>query len=182
MKITRSLTLFLVCLTALAVSAEAQKTTTKKPVRRTTPTSTKTSSTLPPLEVRAARVKVSNQLYNVSAFLQRLGPISQNIEALDNDARTKKIKKESIDQNEASKQKVVTALRTLRDGLVSLESEFRTKPDLKKYLPTIQGISDLAGQSIDSAMAGKFVASNAPLRTVQQKLNDTLTAMPNAEL
>ena len=179
MKITRSLTLFMVCLTALAISAEAQST--KKPVRRTTPVSNKTS-TLPPLEVRAARVKVSNQLYNINAFLQRLGPISQNIEALDNDAKTKKIKKESIDQNEATKQKVITAIRTLRDGLVSLESEFRTKPDLKRYLPTIQGISDLAGQSVDSATAGKFVAANAPLRSVQQKLNDTLTAMPNAEL
>ena len=181
MKITRSLTLFLVCLTALAVSAQAQQATTKKPVRRTTPVSNKTS-TLPPLEVRAARVKVSNQLYNLAAFLERLGPISQNIEALDKDAKTKKIKKESIDQNEAAKQKVITAIRGLRDGLVNLESEFRTKPDLKRYLPTIQGISDLAGQSIDSATAGRFVAANAPLRTVQQKLNDTLTAMPNAEL
>lgn len=181
MKITRILSLILIGLTALAISAEAQKTTTTKPARRTTPVSNKTSM-LPPLEVRAARVKVSNQLYNLSAFLERLGPISQNIEALDKDARTKKIKKESIDQNEAAKQKVITAIRGLRDGLVSLESEFRTKPDLRKYLPTIQGISDLAGQSIDSAVAGKFVAANAPLRSVQQKLSDTLTAMPNAEL
>lgn len=180
MKITRILSLFLVCLTALAVSAEAQKTSTKKPVRRTTPVNK--VSTLPPLEVRAARVKVSNQLYNLGAFLERLGPITQNIEAVDKDAKAKKVKKESIDQNEAAKQKVITAIRGVRDGLVSLESEFRTKPDLKKYLPTIQGISDLAGQSIDSAMAGKFVAANAPLRSVQQKLNDTLTAMPSAEL
>jgi L-fucose isomerase-like protein len=118
----------------------------------------------------------------LGAFLERLGPITQNIEAVDKDAKAKKVKKESIDQNEVAKQKVITAIRGVRDGLVSLESEFRTKPDLKKYLSTIQGISDLAGQSIDSAMAGKFVAANAPLRSVQQKLNDTLTAMPSAEL
>jgi hypothetical protein len=66
--------------------------------------------------------------------------------------------------------------------MVKLESEFKVKPDLRKYLPMIQGISDLAGQSEASAIAGKFVAANAPLKTVQQKLNDTLTAMPNAEL
>ena len=137
---------------------------------------------MPPLEVRAARVKVSNQLYNLKAFVERLGPVAQNIEAVDNDARTKKIKKESIDQNEAAKQKVVTAIRGLREGLMNLETEFRTKPDLRRYLPSIQGISDLAGQSVDSAVAGKFVASVTPLRTVQQKLNDTLALMPNVEL
>jgi len=182
MKITRSLTLLLVLTTALAVSASAQKTAKKQPAHRTPTTNTKTSSTLPPLEVRAARVKVSNQLYNLTAFVNRFGPIAQNIEALDNDARNNKIKKESIDKNESDKQKVIAALRGLHDGLVSLESEFRTKPDLKRYLPNIQGISDLAGQSIDSATAGKFVAANTSLRNVQQKLNDTLTAMPNAEL
>ena len=65
---------------------------------------------------------------------------------------------------------------------MNLETEFRTKPDLKKYLPSLQGISDLAGQSVDSATAGKFVASVTPLRSVQQKLNDTLALMPNVEL
>ncbi|HYJ91558.1 MAG TPA: hypothetical protein VEV84_09635, partial [Pyrinomonadaceae bacterium] len=64
----------------------------------------------------------------------------------------------------------------------SLETDFRTKPDLKQYLPSIQGISDLAGQSLDSAIAGKFVASVSPLRSVQQKLNDTLALIPNVEL
>ena len=179
MKTLGSFTFFLLLTTLFAGAALAQKTTTRRPVPRPTPVK---NSTLPPLEVRAARVKVSNQLYNLKAFVERLGPIAQNIEAVDNDARTKKIKKESIDQNEASKQKVITAIRGLREGLLNLETEFRTKPDLKKYLPSIQGISDLAGQSVDSAVAGKFVASVTPLRTVQQKLNDTLALMPNAEL
>jgi hypothetical protein len=87
-----------------------------------------------------------------------------------------------VDKNTADKQKVIAAIRGLRDGMVKLESEFRVKPALKKYLPTIQGISELAGQSETSAIAGSFVAANAPLRTLQQKLNDTLSAMPNAEL
>jgi hypothetical protein len=180
MKTLRSFTLFLLFVTLFAGFAVAQKTTSKRPVPRPTPTS-KTSK-IPPLDVRAERVKVSNQLYNLKAFVERLGPVAQNIEALDNDARTKKIKKESIDQNEAAKQKVVTAIRGLREGLVSLETDFRTKPDLKQYLPSIQGISDLAGQSLDSAIAGKFVASVSPLRSVQQKLNDTLALIPNVEL
>jgi hypothetical protein len=179
MKMTRYL--FLVfAMAALSLGAHAQ--TTKRPVRKTTPAASRTTSTLPPLDVRAARVKVSNQQANVSAFIQRLGTVGQAIEALDVELRTKRLNKESIDKNNADKQKVIAAIRGLRDGMVKLESEFRVKPALKKYLPTIQGISDLAGQSEASAIAGKFVAANAPLRTIQQKLTDTLAAMPNAEL
>jgi hypothetical protein len=179
MKITTYL--FLVfAMTLLSLGVYGQ--TTKRPVKKTTPAMTKTTSTLPPLDVRAARVKVSNQQANVSAFVQRLGPIAQAIEALDVELRTKRLNKESVDKNNADKQKVIAAIRGLREGMVKLESEFRVKPALKKYLPTIQGISDLAGQAETSAIAGKFVAANAPLRSLQQKLTDTLTAMPNAEL
>lgn len=178
MKITRYLILALAVTTFFSMAAYGQKT--KRPVKRTT-TAPKTT-TLPPLDVRAARVKVSNQLANVSAFVSRLGPIAQAIEALDAEAKAKPVKKESLDKNTADKEKVVAAIRGLREGMVKLESEFRVKPVLKKYLSTIQGISILAGQSEDSAIAGRFVAANTPLRTLQQKLNDTLAAMPNAEL
>ena len=176
MKITKYLVFAAALATLFSISAFGQ---TKRPVRRTTPVK---ASTLPPLEVRAARVKVSNQQTNVSLFVSRFGPIAQAIEAVDAEAKTKKLKKESLDKNAADKQKVIAAIRNLREGMVKLESEFRVKPALKKYLPTIQGISTLAGQSEDSAVAGKFVASNAPLRTIQQKLTDTLAAMPNVEL
>jgi hypothetical protein len=178
MKITRTLLLAFAGIALLAVGADAQGT--KRPAKRKAPA--QKVATLPPLDVRAARVKVSNQLANVGAFVSRLGPIAQAIEALDAEAKTRKLNKESLDKNVADKQKVVTAIRGLREGMVKLESEFRVKPVLKKYLPTIQGISDLAGQSEASAIAGRFVAANDPLKTIQQKLNDTLVALPNIEL
>ena len=157
----------------------------RRPVKRTTTpkTTTPKAATLPPLDVRAARVKVSNQLANISAFVKLFGPIAQAIEALDTEAKTnKRLSKQSLDKNTADKQNVVAAIRGLREGMVKLESEFRVKPALKRYLLNIQGISDLAGQSEASAIAGRFVAANTPLRSIQQKLNDTLVAMPNAEL
>lgn len=178
MKITRYLFLATVAVSLFAAGAYGQGT--RRPVKRsTTPSKT---STLPPLDVRAARVKVSNQLANVSAFTQRLGPIAQAIEALDVELKTRRLNKEAVDKNNADKQKVIAAIRGLREGMMKLESEFRVKSALKKYLPTIQGISDLAGQAETSAIAGNFVTANDPLRTVQQKLSDTLAAMPNAEL
>lgn len=180
MKITRFLLAAISLMTVFAVIASAQRTTSRKTTRSTT--AVKTTTTLPPLDVRAARVTVSNQLANISAFVERLGPIAQAIEAIDAESKTKKLKQESLDKNAADKKKVIAAIRGLREGMVKLESEFRVKPTLKKYLPTIQGISDLAGQSETSALAGKFVSANTPLRSIQQKLNDTLVAMPNAEL
>lgn len=178
MKFTRYLLLALAAISLFSFAVQAQKSG-----KRTTKASTtKSTAALPPLDVRAARVKVSNQQTNVGLFLERLGPIAQAIEALDAEAATKKLKQESLDKNASDKKKVVAAIRGLREGMVKLESEFRVKPVLKKYLPTIQGISELAGQAETSAIAGKFVAANVPLRTIQQKLNDTLAAMPNAEL
>ena len=177
---TRYLILTVAATALLCVTAQAQRTPNRRTTPRTTPA--KTSATLPPLDVRAARVKVDNQFVNVRVFIERLGPIAQALEALDAEARTKKLSKQTLDKQAADKQKVIAAIRGLRDGMVKLESEFRVKPALKKYLPTIQGISDLAGQSETSAIAGKFVAANTPLRSVQQKLSDTLAAMPNAEL
>ena len=79
---------------AAGVSTYGQKTRSKRPVPRPTPTKTtvvKNSATLPPLDVRAARVKVSNQVSNVDRFISVMGPIAQSIEALDSEARSRKV-------------------------------------------------------------------------------------------
>jgi hypothetical protein len=171
MRIARILTVLLIFLTCFTISAEAQRT--KRPVPRPTPTPKPVINA----DVAAAKQKVSNQLSNINRFVDILGPIAQSIEATDKDAKTRRLSKAAIAANEANKQKVITAIRNLRAGLVSLETEFRTKPILSKYFLQIQGISNLAAQSEDSALAGKFVASKDPLRTIAQKLTDTMAAM-----
>jgi len=163
--------LLLLALFTGAVDAQKKtyKTTAKKPA---------TTKTIPPLDVRAAREKVDNQLANVNKFVEVLGPIAQGIETLDQSSKTRRLSKATIDQNEANKQKVITAIRNLKAGLTTLETEFRTKGTLQKYLPRIQGITDLAAHSEDMAIAGKFVASKEPLRSAAQKLTDTLAVIP----
>ena len=79
--------------TALAQKKTSARTTTAKS------SAPKTTSTLPPLDVRAARVKVSNQASNVAQFINIMGPIAQSIEALDGEARTRKIAQASADAN-----------------------------------------------------------------------------------
>lgn len=167
--------LSLLMLALFAGAANAQRKTTKKsPVKK--PAVTKTI--VPPLDVRAAREKVDNQLANVNRFIDVLGPIALGIETLDESAKAKPLPKATTDRNEANKQKVIAAIRNLKAGLSDLESEFRTKIALQKYLPSIQGITDLTSQSEDSAIAGKFVAAKEPLRDAAKKLTDTLAILP----
>lgn len=124
-------------------------------------------------DVADAKQKTENQLSNVNRFIEVLGPVAQNIEDLDRQNRIKPLPKDVYAKNEVNKKKVIAALRNLRAGLVSLETDFRTKPVLKKFLPNIQGISELAARAEDDMLASKFVAAKDPLRGVAQKLSDT---------
>ena len=173
MKLIRFLAVFSILLLTFVVSASAQKS--KRPVPRATPTPARPY--VNPV-VSVAKTQVSNQLYNVNVFVDRLGPIAVSIENADRDAAAGKLKKELQDKNNLYKQKTVAAIRGLRDGLVSLETDFRTKAPLSPYLSKIQGVGALCSQSEDKAIAGQFVAAKDPLRQIAQKLNDTLASMP----
>ncbi len=162
-------------LVLLAGSGYAQKKTAKKPAPKKPAA---TTTIVPPLDVRAAREKVSIQADNLNRFVDVLGPIAQGIEDLDQSAKTKPLPPKTAEKNKANKQKVIEAIRNMRAGLAVLETEFRTKATLKKYLTTIEGISDLSAESEDSAIAGKFVASKDPLRDIAKKLADTLAVLP----
>ena len=51
---------------------------------------------IPPLDVRAAREKVDNQLANVNRFVDVLGPIAQGIATLDESGKTKRLPKATL--------------------------------------------------------------------------------------
>ncbi len=153
-----------------AGSADAQR---RKPAPKPTPPRV----TVDPV-VSSAKQKVANQLHNVNVFVERLGPIAVALENADREAGAGRLKREDMAANEKNKQSTIDAIRVMRAALVSLESEFRTKPQLTRYLPKLEGISGLAADSEDSAIAGKFVVSKDPLREVGLKLNDTVLTMP----
>ncbi len=174
MKVFRKAFLMVLAGFLFAASADAQKKTTPK---KTTAKKTVTA-VVPPLEVRAAREKVTIQFDNLNLFVAVLGPIAQAIEDFEVSFRTKRPTPKAAEQNEANKQKVIEAIRNWQSVLSGLETEFRTKPDLKKYLPSIEGVTELAAQAEDSAIAGKFVLAKEPLRVAAQRLSDTLAVMP----
>lgn len=149
----------------------------KKPVRKTPVTKTPVT-VVPPLDVRAAREKTDNQLANVNTFVDKLGTVAPALETAIADQAAGKLKPETSQKIDAARGNLVVSIRNLKVGLSLLEADFKTKTALAKYLPTIQGITDLTTQSEDFALAGKFVAAKDPLRTVAQKLTDTLAILP----
>lgn len=159
----------------LAGAADAQRRAVRKPAARKI---SATHKVVPPLEVRVVREKVGNQLSNVNDFVNKLGTIAQGLEVADTDAKAGNLSSKTAAKIEAKKKEIVEAIRNIKVGLTNLESEFRTKPALQKYLTSIQGITDLAAQAEDSAIAGKFVVAKEPLRSIAKKLTDTLGSMP----
>lgn len=160
---------------SLAGAAAAQKKPTKKPAPKKPAPAVKV---LPPLDVRAAREKVDIQLSNVNDFVTKFGPIAEALEMAEADRVAGKLTAKTAASIEASKLKLVETIRGMRKGLSDLESEFRTKASLQKYLPNIQGITELVERSEDYAIAGKFVMAKDPLRDISAKLTDTLAVLP----
>ena len=174
MKTIRFLAIFLAVLGFFSVTANAQK---KRPVKKPVP---KPAVVTPAAfgEVRAAKDKVSNQIKNITSFVQMLPPFAQSIEALDKEAKIKKLRQSSIDLNKKMKRDLIQAMRNFRAGLSALETDFRTKPALRKYLLKIEGIAAYSAQSEDLAVAGRFSEAGRPLTSAAGKLTNTLAVMP----
>jgi hypothetical protein len=169
-------TLFAISLSIFATTGEAQRT--RRPAPRPTPKPTPVKTTPTNAVVSAAKQQVSNQLHNVNVFIDKIGLIAVSMDGVEKEAVARRLSRDAAAEHEKNKRNVVAAFAGLRNGLVKLESDFRTKPQLALYLPKVEGISTLAANAEDTAIAGRFVAAKDPLREVSLKLNDTLAVLP----
>ena len=164
---------FLICLT-ISVSAQRNRNRTPKPKPSPKPAASVNN-------LKPGAEKVSIQIKNTTKFLYNLGGIAKGMEDIDQAVREKKASREIADKNAEFKRNVLQSIRNLRAGLVALEIEFRTKPELKPFLFQIQGISDISGTAEDQAVAGQFHESGRTLLFVVEKLADTLASMPSGK-
>ncbi len=164
--------MFLVCLTISVSAQRTRKRTTAKPTPKPVVSVT---------NLKTGAEKVSIQIKNTTKFLYNLGSIAKGIEEIDKAVLDRKASREVADKNAKFKRDVLQSIRNLRAGLVALEVEFRTRPELKPFLFQIQGISDISATSEDQAIAGQFFESGRTLLFVVEKLSDTLASMPAAK-
>jgi hypothetical protein len=155
----------LFCTLGLAASVQAQKKPVKKPVPKATPKPAASFA------VKSEGEKVSIQIKNLTRFIYVLGGVAKTIEDIDKDPRASAAVK---NQNNTAKQTVLQSIRNVRAGVVQLESDFHAKPELRAYIPFIQGISETAGLAEDQAVGGQLNNAGKTLLEVVNKLTDTL--------
>lgn len=158
------------CIVGFTFTADAQR---RRPTRTTTKPKVVTETTIGKTDLKTGAEKVSIQIKNATKFLYVLGSVATGLEQFDKDVRAGKVK-----PNDQHKRDILQSIRNLRAGMIALEVDFRTKPQLQKYLTNIQGISDMSGRAEDLANGGEFVESGKLLLLVVEKLADTLAAMP----
>ena len=152
----------LLCLLALSGAAMAQKKTVRKPAPK---------PVVNTMAVRDEGEKVSVQIKDIAKFLYLLGGTNQLITGIDTDPKASVSVK---NQSRAAKQTVIQTIKNLRAGLVQLEGDFHTKPELRQYITYIQGISEMAGVAEDQATGGQINTAGKTLLEVVNKLTDTL--------
>lgn len=164
--------IILVCVLMINTVADAQRKRgrTKK---TTTPTATVNNAA-----IKDGAAKVGIQIKNLTKFIYLLGSVSNGIQEIDNLAREGKVSREVKAKNEQFKADVLASIRSLRAGLVSMEVDFRVKPELKPYLPLIEGIIGMSARAEDLAVAGRFTDSGKELLLIVEKLTDVLVEMP----
>ena len=121
---------------------------------------------------------VGIQVKNVSKYVFVLGGIATGIEDIDKQVREGKVSPEIARQNEEYKARVRQSIKDLRNGLVRLEVDFRSKTPLRKYYPQLQGVRDLSFRAEDLANEGRFRDSGKQLLIIIEKLTDVLVDMP----
>lgn len=162
--------IILVCVFALNTAADAQRKRSK--------TKPKATATADNTAIKEGATKVGIQLKNLTKSIFLLGSIAQGIKDIDEQVQAGKASRELKAQNEQNKADVAAGIRGLRAGLVAVEVDFRVKPELKPYLPSIEGIIDMSARAEDLAVAGRFTDTGKELLLIVEKLTDALVVMP----
>ena len=174
----RALTLSIICLMLLPVSAlsqNRQRTTSK----RSTPKSSRASNTTSTSTARTneGAIRIADQIKVLSRFLYLLGGISKGIEAADAAVRAGEATPAQVEQTERSKATVKNSLRNVREGLDKLEIDFRTNPDLLRYYTRLAGVAAGAATAEEQAAANQFEQAGRSLLAVVNRLTDVLLEM-----
>lgn len=164
----------LICIVVSSASIDAQtrRRGTAKPKARTTKTAPAKSS-----DLTLGRQQVAAQIKNLTHFVYLLGGIAKGVESVDLAVRNKEASPGAIEQNNRNKMVVRQSLKTVREGLDKLESDFRFKDALQDYNPYIAGVSRLGETAESQAASGRFDEAGRTLLKAVGQLADALAAM-----
>lgn len=169
---------FLVILTCMIVSsttaiAQTRRRTPAKPRARVTKAAVERSAA----EMKAGRERVAVQIKTLTHFVYLLGGIAKGIESVDLAVRNKEASAGAIEQNQRNKVSIKASLRTVRDGLDKLESDFHYNTALQNYYLYISGVARLGEAAENQAAANRFDEAGRTLLKAVGQLADALASM-----
>jgi hypothetical protein len=148
--------------------AAAQSRTRRAPARRRTAPAPRAAANQ--TQANAARIKLSDQIKNLTRFIYLYGRISKDLEAVSAQA-------ESAEVARRSKAALLSNFASLRDGLDQLERQFRFTPGLERGYQKLQGAAAGVEQAESLASANQYDRAGRQLVEVVTQLTDVLLEM-----
>ncbi len=163
----------LLLLPAPLLAQSRQRTTSKRSTQKSRPDTAQSAS-----DARiAGATRVADQIKVLTRFLYLLGGVAKGIEAADAAARAGEATPQQVEQTQRSKSSVKESMRNVREGLDTLEIDFRTKPELLRYYTKLAGVAAGAAAAEDQAAANQFDQAGRSLLGVVNRLTDVLLEM-----
>jgi uncharacterized phage infection (PIP) family protein YhgE len=164
----------LICmLTVLSTNATSQTKRRSSTARRANAAKAATEKSA--AEIKAGAAQVAAQIKTMTHFAYLFGGIAKGIESVDQAA--KEASATAIAQNERNKTKVRESIRSVREGLDKLESDFRFNPALQSYYPYLAGVARTGETAENQAAANRFDEAGRSLLKIIDQLADALAAM-----
>lgn len=154
---------------APGADAAAQSRTRRTPAQRRGTASTPRPA-LDQTQANAARIKLSDQIKNLTRFIYLYGRISKDLETVSTQT-------ESAEVARRTKAALLSNFTNLRDGLDQLERQFRFTPGLERNYQKLQGVAAKVEQAESLAAANQYDRAGRQLVDVVTQLTDVLLEM-----
>ena len=161
------------CLSLLLLSS-APYAAAQTRTRRTTPPKRRSTAAPKPAadqtQVNAARIKLADQIKNLTRFVYLYGRFSKDLENVSAQA-------ESADVARRTKAALLTNFANFREGLDLLERDFRFTPGLSRHYGILQGAAQKVSDAEAQANANQYDRAGRLLLDVVNQLTDVLLEM-----
>lgn len=143
--------------------------------RRTTPPQRRGAASAPKstadqTQVNAARIKLADQIKNLTRFVYLYGRFSKDLENVSAQA-------ESAEVARRTKAALLTNFANFREGLDLLERDFRFAPGLSRHYAKLQGAAQKISDAEAQANASQYDRAGRSLLDVVNQLTDVLLEM-----
>ena len=159
-----------VCLLLLLPDAslgQSRSRRTSTPRRRT---SSSSSTQLESVQMNSARIRLADQIKNLTRFLYLYGRFSKDLELTGAQAQTS-------DVTNRTRAALIDNLRNIRAGLDQLETQFRMTPGLDRHYRRLAGVAQRAADAESKASANQLDQAGRTLVEVVNQLTDVLVEM-----